>query len=256
MDFGRCAWRSELYEQYKAGRKKPSPGDFLPQIQTLETALPAFGFHIVKSLAVEADDLIGALSNEIETRTDERLLILSSDHDLWQLITDRVAIYDLQDNCIIGLNAATERLGFLPERLVEFKALAGDTSDNIPGAKGIGEKGAKELLEAYPNLQELLIDLEIHPEKAKSALLKKVATSTNEIKLAGKLCTIAQYKDQLFTQDAQEQIEKAVQFVLDPKFSNDEVAMAAFADLWRTDGRHWEYAFKIIGVDGDYHYKL
>lgn len=244
LDFGRCAWRREMYPEYKANRG-PKVADFAPQMNTLETVFPQFGFQVCKSLSTEADDLIGVLAQELEASTDEKIVIVSSDKDLWQLITDRVRIYNLTDDSLIGPEQAKEKLGFGHERLVEYKSLAGDSSDNIPGAKGIGEKGAKELLAAYPDMRDLLSDLEANPGKANTALLKKVAASKDNVALAGKLCTIAQYPDQLWDQPARDAVRETKEAILlgrAPTF--DEVGTGLLADLWKADGNPWAYAFR------------
>jgi 5'-3' exonuclease len=292
MDFGRCAWRSELYPAYKAGRAKPEVSDFLPQMEALETALPGFGFIIAKAIQTEADDIIGTLCYEIEANTNERVICVSSDKDLWQLITDRVSIYDLGNNKIIDGKIAEETLGFPAARLVEYKALAGDTSDNIPGAKGIGEKGATEIVKAVPDLQQLLTDIEFpyeirgsHPESdcynfkiegtdAKTeeeawkslspestaevdyeikkkeipltpALLKKVAASVDNIRLAGKLCSIAQHRDQLWSKEAQEVIGSVMgQIVAKTYPVVDEVFINSMMGQWRVREPSWTTAFR------------
>ncbi len=244
MDFGRCAKRTELYPEYKAGRKKPATADFLPQMHMLETALPQFGFQICKSFLTEADDLVGVMSQELEVQSEERLVIVSSDKDLWQLITDRVRIYNLGDDSFIGPVEAREKLGFSHERLVEYKSLAGDSSDNIPGAKGVGEKTAKKILDEHPDIRELLASLASTPSEKVAKDLKKVAESMDSVLLAGKLCTIAQYKDQLWDTAAQEVITQTVDAVLQGKMPPfDAHATALLADMWRVDGGSWPYAF-------------
>ena len=255
MDFGRCLWRTELYPEYKAKRDRPQVTDFAPQMSNLETALPQFGFQVCKAYGTEADDLIGVVSQELEKNTNENICIVSSDKDLWQLITNRVKIYDLSKDMIVGAKEAEELLGFSHERLVEYKALAGDSSDNIPGAKGIGEKGAKKILAEYPNLQEVLdgIRHSIGDEEPDEGILeglatpelRKVAKSMGSIRLAGKLCTIAQYPDQLWDDTAKDAVSATVQTVINgqtPAF--DDVATSILAELWRTDGTTWHYAFK------------
>jgi len=244
MDFGRCAWRTESYPEYKGGRKKPEVHDFLPQMAALEQALPHFGFKVIKALRVEADDLLGVASYELEKRTDEPLCILSSDKDTYQLITDRVAVYDFGTNLIVNEAKATEILGIPPNRLVEMKALAGDSSDNIPGAKGIGQKGALEILNTYPDLQALLhkLEFEAPPEKG---VLKKLAASIADVRLAGKLCTIAQTPEQLWTEEARVEVEKVVKWAMGPpRAPLDDMVLEAYSDLWRVrDAETWKYAF-------------
>jgi DNA polymerase-1 len=207
LDFGRCLWRTEMYPEYKAKRDRPKVHDFAPQMDTLERVLPDFGFQVCKAFGTEADDLIGVLAQEFETHTDERIVIVSSDKDLWQLITDRVRIYDLSRDMLIGPDQARELLGFSHERLVEYKALAGDSSDNIPGAKGVGEKTARKILEEHPDLRVLMADLKAREgTEGLSSELKKVHASHESVLLAGKLCTIAQFREQLWDAPARDAI--------------------------------------------------
>lgn len=246
FDFGRCTWRTELYPQYKATRKKPEVSDFRPQMEDLEGVVEQFGFRACKSFGIESDDLLGVLANEFEWKTDERILIMSSDHDLWQLITDRIQIYDLQSNQIITAEGASQHLGFPYQRLVEYKAIAGDSSDNIKGAKGIGEKGAKEILEQHPDLQNLLAELEADLGKVPTkGNLKKLYESRESVKLSGKLCTIAQYPDQLWNQEARDVVAEVVDDVLSGRIPQaDEITVSSFLDLWRLREPNWTYAFR------------
>jgi DNA polymerase I len=234
FDFGRCAWRTELYPLYKQNRKKDgNTSDFLPQLESLQAFLPSFGFGVGRAISTESDDLIGVLAQEFESR-GEQIIIVSSDKDLWQLLTPNVKIYDLIKDRLLDLALATEELGFTPDRLVEFKALAGDASDNIPGAKGVGDKGALQVIQNCSDLQTLLNSITDGNDTGSipSGLITRLKNSIEEIRLAGKLCTIAQYRDQLWSKEAQTLITSLVDRAMGKILPvADEVAMAACLDM-------------------------
>lgn len=245
FDYGRCVWRSEKYPAYKANRTKPEVSDFRPQMEDLEGVVGQFGFLGCKAYGTEADDLIGVLANELEAQTDERIFIVSSDHDLWQLITDRVHIYDLSNNTIIDPATAQSLLGFPHTRLVEYKAIAGDSSDNIKGAKGIGDKGATQILLDHPDIQTLLADLEANPAIADKGVLKKLYESREDVKLAGQLCTITQFPEQLWSKEARDAVTGVVRDLLAGRLPTaDETGISTFIDLWRLREPDWTAAFQ------------
>lgn len=291
MDWGRCSWRTELYPAYKQKRDRPEIHDFLPQMQTLESSLPSFGFRVCKSFGVEADDLIAVLANELETKTNEQIVIITSDKDLWQLLTPRVQVYDLQTNKLIDTASATEILEFPPDRIVEYKSLAGDTSDNIPGAKGIGKIGAKKIITEQQDLRGYIEKLKnndgpfeiwgVHPESScqwiekafatkkeaeefltapdtnlptdglvhyevrkQSTENKKIIASYDDIKLAGKLCTLPQYVDQLWSSETKNIINETVTEVLKGPLAPDSASIFSLSEQWKVREPNWEYAFQ------------
>lgn len=199
FDHGKCHWRRDLYPEYKKTRA-PKLSDFIPQLERLETVLRAMGFHVVKSLGVEADDIIGVLASHFETNYEDKVVVVTSDKDLWQLISPQVLMYDMHTGGFVDPIRAEEILGFPSDRIVEYKALVGDTSDNIKGAKGIGEKTAKQLLQEYPDVQELVQKVrESAPDKG---VLKKIADSVDDIMVAGKICTVAREMDDIQSEEA------------------------------------------------------
>ena len=245
QDFGRCMWRTEAYPEYKQKRKKPSADDFLPQMDRLEAVLPAFGFTMSKVFGTEADDLIGVYSNEFSQKTSDTVVIVSSDRDLWQLIDDRVLIYDLQSHRIVNKELAEEEFGFPISRIVEYKALAGDSSDNIPGARGVGEVLARKImaewdvLDLVEKIEQKVIDINSQPTG-----IKKVAADTASVRLAGKLCTVARECEDLFTKEAQDHARSIVDKVLTGHAEPmDYSAISLHKSLLQAD-ENWEQDFE------------
>jgi DNA polymerase I len=148
-------FRHEAYEGYKATRSE-TPDDLIPQVPRVRQVVEAFQIPVFQKEGFEADDLIGTLAKKIEAHPDVEFLILSGDMDLTQLITDQVNVlaplsgfneakrYDAQ--------AVMDKYGIWPHQMVDYKALVGDTSDNIPGVMGIGKKTASKLLFQYETL--------------------------------------------------------------------------------------------------------
>jgi len=153
--------RLEMYPQYKAGRK-PAPPDFYTQIPILHELLEAFGWPLYELDDYEADDIMGALAVQARKKDIETLLI-TSDLDALQLINDHTHVYALKRGFsnIEQFHPASfiAKYGLKPEQFLDLKALKGDSSDNIPGVSGIGEKTAIELLKKYNSLDGVFKNL-------------------------------------------------------------------------------------------------
>ncbi|WP_191059372.1 DNA polymerase I [Geminicoccus harenae] len=154
FDHSRSSFRNEMYEEYKANRAEPPP-ELRPQFAMVREAARAFGLPVVELEGYEADDLIASYAKaaKAEGRVVE---IVSSDKDLMQLVTDGVFMFDPMKNKNIGHDEVVERFGVGPERVRDVLALAGDTSDNVPGVPGIGVKTAAQLVTEYGSLEALL----------------------------------------------------------------------------------------------------
>jgi DNA polymerase I len=246
QDFGRCLWRTEMYPEYKQKRKKPPIEDFMPQMDRLESVLPSFGFTMSKTFGTEADDLIGVYANELVQRTEEDVIIVSSDRDLWQLVNDRIQVYDLQTGRIVNWRLAEEDYGFPISRIVEYKALVGDSSDNIPGAKGIGDVMGRKIMAEWD-----VLELVEHIEAGKIELdtaptgIKKVAADTASVRLAGKLCTLATAIEDLFTNEAQEHVRDTIARVLEGQCEfYDPTVAEVQQSLLAVQESDWSYAFE------------
>ena len=129
------------------------------QLDLLPAVAAAFGFGVGKQAGYEADDFMAAAAIA-ETRRGGHSLLLTTDRDAYQLVSDSVTVLapraGVRDLMRIGPQQVVERMGVLPEQVPDFKALAGDASDNIPGAKGIGPKAAASLLLKYGTLEAIL----------------------------------------------------------------------------------------------------
>ena len=155
-------YRHKLWPTYQAGRIFDDA--IVKQLDLLPTLAAAFGFGVGKQPGYEADDFMAAAA-EAETRRGGNSLLLTTDRDAYQLVSDSVTVLapraGVRDLVRIGPPQVVERMGVLPEQIPDFKALAGDSSDNIPGAKGIGPKAAASLLLKYGTLEAVL---EARPE--------------------------------------------------------------------------------------------
>ncbi len=146
--------RLELYPAYKAGRK-PAPADFYTQIPMLHELLGAFGWPLYEFDDYEADDIMGTLAVQA-TKEDIETLLVTSDMDMLQLIDPLVHVYALKKGLsnieLYSPESFTAKYGIRPDQFLDLKSLMGDSSDNIPGVPGVGEKGAIELLKLYETL--------------------------------------------------------------------------------------------------------
>ena len=156
-------FRHEAYEHYKAGRAD-TPDDLPHQVRTIKRLVDLLGVQRLEVNGYEADDVIGSLAVKAEAEGLE-VRILTSDRDAYQLLSDRVKVIG-SDEREVGPQDVFDKYGVRVEQWVDYRSLTGDSSDNIPGAKGIGPKGAQKLLEAYGTLQFILDHLdEVKPEK-------------------------------------------------------------------------------------------
>lgn len=180
--------RLEMYPEYKAGRK-PAPPDFYTQIPILHDLLDAFGWPLYELDDYEADDIMGTLAVQARAKGIETLLI-TSDLDALQLINGHVKVYALKR----GFSDIEEyhpesfeaKYGLKPEQFLDLKALKGDSSDNIPGVPGIGEKTAIELLKQYKTLDEVYK----HLADIKESVRKKLEAGKDSAYLSRKLGAI------------------------------------------------------------------
>src|SRR3989344_4796614 len=151
--------RHELFEAYKATRAKTEDA-LVAQLERAPIVYEAFGIPLYDAPGYEADDVLGTIVKQMSPRRDIDVVITSGDMDTLQLVDDkRVQVYTMRkgltDTVLYDAEKVVERYGFPPERVVDYKALRGDPSDNIPGVKGIGEKTATELVEAFGSLDDI-----------------------------------------------------------------------------------------------------
>ena len=170
FDAARRTFRNDLYDAYKANRPEP-PDELIPQFALVREATRAFNVACVEAEGFEADDLI-ATYTRCARGAGAEVTIVSSDKDLMQLVGPGVVLFDAMKNRTIGPNEVRERFGVDPARVVDVQALAGDSTDNVPGVPGIGVKTAAQLIETYGDLETLLAHAgEIKQPKRRQALL-------------------------------------------------------------------------------------
>lgn len=164
--------RLELYPEYKAGRK-PAPADFYDQIPILHELLEAFGWPLYELDDYEADDIMGALAVQASKKGIETLLV-TSDLDMLQLVDGDVKVYALKKGLsnieLYSPKSFEAKYGIRVDQFLDMKSLKGDSSDNIPGVPGIGEKGAVELLQKYGTLDEVYNNLDLIKESTRKKL--------------------------------------------------------------------------------------
>ncbi len=154
FDYSGRSFRNDIYPQYKANRP-PAPEDLVPQFSIIRDATRAFNVACIEQEGYEADDLIATYAREVVEAGGD-VTIISSDKDLMQLIRPGVMMVDTMKNKEIGEAQVRERFGLGPEKVIEIQALAGDSTDNVPGVPGIGVKTAAQLIEEYGDLDTLL----------------------------------------------------------------------------------------------------
>lgn len=181
-------FRDELYADYKATRTA-APDDLYAQIPKVKELVQAMNIPIYELPGFEADDCVGTLARQGEASGVD-VVIVTGDTDTLQLVTDHVKVYALRkgmkDLVLYGIPEVTEKYGFPPERLVDYKGLRGDSSDNIPGVKGIGEKGATDLIQEFGSLEDIYAAL----EKVKPKVREKLEADREMAFLSKKLGTI------------------------------------------------------------------
>jgi len=169
-------FRHEEYKEYKAGRVKTEDA-LIAQIVRSRDILDAFGIPRYELPGFEADDMIGTISEIAKKIKDVEVIIASGDMDTMQLIDGKkVLVYTLRkglsDTVLYDEKAVETRYGFGPERIIDYKGLAGDSSDNIPGIKGIGEKSATLLIQQFGGIEDIYKKLKKDEESFKKAGVK------------------------------------------------------------------------------------
>ena len=154
FDSARKNFRNDIYSEYK-GNRSDAPDDLIPQFEFIRKSVLAFNLPSIELINYEADDLIATYVEQILSK-GAKATIVSSDKDLMQLYRKNVRIYDPMKNKFINEEDVNNKFGVKPEKVVDVQALAGDSTDNVPGVPGIGVKTAAELINEYGNLENLL----------------------------------------------------------------------------------------------------
>lgn len=172
FDKARKTFRNDIYPEYKAHRPDP-PEDLIPQFALVREATEAMNVPAVQMENYEADDLIATYATEAAEKGMD-VTIVSSDKDLMQLVNDRITLWDGVKDKSIGADEVVEKFGVGPDKVIEVQALAGDSTDNVPGVQGIGIKTAAELINQYGDLETLLSKAdEIKQPKRREKLIEQ-----------------------------------------------------------------------------------
>ena len=171
FDVARTTFRNDIYADYKANRPDPPP-ELVPQFALIRDAVRALNLQVAELPGYEADDVIATYARRAAALGAE-VTIVSSDKDLMQLVDDRISLFDPVKQRKIGAAEVAERFGVGPEKVVDVQALAGDSSDNVPGVPGIGVKTAAQLIDEYGDLDTLLARAEeIRQPRRRSNLIE------------------------------------------------------------------------------------
>ena len=177
-------FRNDLYPEYKANRP-PMPEDLAAQIMPLHEILEAMGYPLLIVDGVEADDVIGTLSSQAAEEKIETI-ISTGDKDMAQLVNDHVTLINTMTDTCMDVDGVLEKFGVPPERIVDYLALIGDASDNIPGVPKVGPKTAVKWLKEYGSLQGIIENA----DKIKGKVGESLRNSLGQLPLSYKLATI------------------------------------------------------------------
>lgn len=197
FDVDKNTFRKKEYKEYKAHRKE-QPSELYHQFPLIKELLESFKIPVYEKQGYEADDVIGTISERVGKKyKDVKKIIVSGDLDILQLVDDDTEVYTMKrgisDTIIYNEAAVKERYGFGPEKLIDYKALRGDASDNIPGVPGVGEKTATELIKKYSSLDEIYEKLDVgtgHCPVLKESVIKKLSENKKQAYLSQMLATI------------------------------------------------------------------
>ncbi len=192
FDTARKTFRSDIYPEYKAHRP-PAPEELIPQFDLIREATRAYSLPCLELEGFEADDLIATYARHaVEQGFD--VTIVSSDKDLMQLVGPGVRMMDPMKNKFIGPDEVVDKFGVAPNRVVDVQALLGDSTDNVPGIKGIGEAPAAQLINEFGSLDELF-EATKDPEAVKTMAIGKAdACKARIFELAGREFSIGSTK--------------------------------------------------------------
>jgi DNA polymerase-1 len=177
-------FRKELFPEYKANRAH-MPEDLVPQVPIIKEVVRAFNMPAIEKEGFEADDIIATLAKKFAAEGLE-VTVVTGDKDLMQIVSGRIRLLDTMKDKVSGLEEVAERFGGPPEKVIEVQALAGDSSDNIPGVPGIGEKTAVKLIQEFGSVENLLANL----DQVKGKVQEKLREFGELARLSKKLVTL------------------------------------------------------------------
>lgn len=193
LDKAGPTFRHEVYTEYKATRVK-APDELYEQIPIIKKVATSFDIPIFEKSGFEADDLIGSLSLQAKQHKNLETIVITGDLDTLQLVDEVTKVYTmsrgLSDSILYDEQKVKERYQLSPQQIIDYKALAGDPSDNIPGAKGIGSKTATELLLEFKNINSIYQAVSQNNKKIKLRTLELLTVSKENVFLSKDLATI------------------------------------------------------------------
>jgi len=189
-----CCWdmdsktfRTDLYEKYKANRSEP-PEELIPQFELVKEAVDIFKIPNIGMENYEADDIIGSIATQY--RNDHQVMIQTGDFDMLQLVHDNVQVAIMKKGIgnyeVYNGENFVEKRGIYPHQIVEFKGFTGDSADNYPGVKGIGEKTATKLLQTYGSIESIIENM----DKLTKGVQKRIQDNMDMFHLSKKLAAI------------------------------------------------------------------
>lgn len=187
--------RHQEFKDYKANRQK-KPDDLISQLERTKDVIKAFNIPLLVAPGYEADDVIGTVAKKLKSKKEIETIIVTGDLDELQLVDNSVKVFTMRrgfsDTVIYDAKKTKEKTGVLPHQIVDFKALKGDPSDNIPGVSGIGEKTAQKLIAEFGSLENIYKNIgkidpkiaqKLSKEKDKAFLSQRLAQINSDIKL-------------------------------------------------------------------------
>ncbi|HIQ51478.1 MAG TPA: DNA polymerase I, partial [Nautiliaceae bacterium] len=185
LDSKEDTFRKKIFKEYKANRVTP-PEDLQKQLPVAIDLIKEMGFKILEYPGFESDDIIASLAT-LASKKGIKVKIISSDKDMYQLLDDeKIVIFDPIKKIEINEQKCIEKFGVHPKNFIDFQALVGDSSDNIPGVKGVGVKTAAKLINQYKTIENLYE----HIDEIKGALKKKLIEGKENAFLSKKLVTL------------------------------------------------------------------
>lgn len=177
-------FRDDMYEEYKANR--PSmPDDLRPQVEPIHQIIAAMGIPVVVISGVEADDVIGSLAQEAANQ-GVQTLISTGDKDMAQLVNDKVTLLNTMTDTSMDIDGVKAKFGVTPEQIIDYLALMGDKSDNVPGVESVGPKTAVKWLEQHGTVEEVIANA----DQVKGKVGEKLRAGIEMLKLSKQLVTI------------------------------------------------------------------
>lgn len=248
-------FRDELYEQYKSHRP-PMPEELRSQIQPLHQMIKALGIPLLSIEGVEADDVIGTLAVQA-AKSGKNVLISTGDKDMAQLVNDHIMLINTMNNTLLDREGVTQKYGIPPELIIDYLALLGDASDNIPGVKGVGEKTALALLQGIGSMQEIYANLDkvatlsfrgaktfapkLEAEKAMADLSYLLATIKTDVPLNlthDQLLTEPQQRDQLVELFGRYEFKRWLNEVMDNTNPVTQIAPEKMPNSYQATSHH------------------